>query len=151
MRMKWNLRYAVEQNYFKPTDATSDVLEQLREDYPEESLDWVKENKWTGPKMIHTSDIDYSNYHTWRAAHEPEKVHKFKKKIKKGIMKPVILVKTPENQKYIIIDGHHRSMAYRELGHSVVAYVTHVNEETGPWDTFHSKQIKNDTGGGTDE
>jgi len=149
--MNWNIRYAFEKNEFSPKDVTDDVLEQLREDYPEDALDWVKENHWTGPKMIHVSDIDYSNYKSWRATHEPEKVHKFKKKIKKGVLKPVILVKTPKNPKYIIVDGHHRSLAYRELGGSVVAYVTHVDRETGPWDEFHSKQIKNDTGGGTDE
>jgi hypothetical protein len=149
--MNWNLRYAIEQNEFTPKESTNEVVDQLSKDYPEKSLDWVKENKWTGPQLIHVMDVDFSNYKTWRAAHEPEKINKFKKKIKKGVIKPVILVKTPKNEKYIIADGHHRSLAYRELGGSVVAYVTNVDRETGPWDEFHSMQGNNDSGGGTDE
>ena len=143
--MNWNLRYA-----FDKGGSVDDILNELREDYPEEALDWIKKEKWEGPKLIHTEDIDYSNAKSWRASHEPDKVHRFMKKIKKGDMKPVILVKTPDNDKYIVIDGHHRSLAYRELGRSAVAWVTHVDKEKGPWDTFHNKQQK-DTGGGTDE
>ena len=75
----WNMRYA-----FDKGGSVDDLFEQLSEDFPEDSLDWVKKEKWEGPKLIHTEDIDYSNAKSWQASHEPDKVHRFMKKIKKG-------------------------------------------------------------------
>jgi len=132
--MNWNIRYASEKR---------DVVTQLEEDYPEDSLDWVKNDaKWSGPEKINPDDVDYSNQSSWLASHEEQKVKKFMKKIKKGKEKPVVLVKTPKNKKFIVIDGHHRALAYKNLGKSLVAWVGEVKKEKGPWDTFHDEQNK---------
>ncbi len=130
--MEWKYRYA--------SSDKSMVINQLSEDYPPNSLNWVKEAKWEGPERIDIKDVDYSNYKNWQAHHEPKKVKKFEKKISKGKKKPVILVKTPKNKKYIVIDGHHRALAYRNLDEPLVAWVGHTKSEDGPWDTFHAKQ-----------
>jgi len=131
--MSWKNRYA-------SSEDKSIVVNQLSEDYPTNTLKWVKETKWSGPESVDIKDVDFSNAKSWRASHEPKKVKKFEKKISNGKMKPVILVKTPKNKKYIIIDGHHRGLAYRNLGRPLLAWIGTTTSETGPWDTFHDEQ-----------
>lgn len=125
-----------------------DVYEQLAEDYPPSAMDWIVDGSvvWTGPAQVPLADIDFSNAETWRASSEPKKVKKFAKRIRKGDRKPVILVKTPGNRRLIVIDGHHRSLAYRSIGEPVTAYVGTAGTEIGPWDEFHTAQF---TGHGT--
>jgi ParB-like nuclease domain len=130
--MRWNLRYASENK--------KALIDQLSKDFPDNALDWVEKAKVEGPRLISLEDIDYSNHKTWAANHEPEKVHTRMQKIEKGKGKPILLVKTPDNDKFIVIDGHHRALAYKELNRSAKAYVVYVDKETGPWDTFHNKQ-----------
>jgi hypothetical protein len=103
-------------------------------------MGWVKKAKWEGPRTVDLDDVNYSNKKSWRAWHEKDIIPKFVKKIKQGKMKPVLLVKTPKNDKFIIIDGHHRSLAYLEMERPMLAWVGYVDSETGPWDEFHSKQ-----------
>ena len=91
--MLWKYRYA--------SSDKSMVVKQLSKDYPINSLNWVKEIKWEGPEKVKLEDVDYSNYKSWRAHHQQKKVKKFEKKISKGNMKPVILVKTPKYPKRI--------------------------------------------------
>jgi hypothetical protein len=133
--MKWNQRYAKDKN-----QTAEYVMDQLEDDYPKSTMGWVKDAQWEGPTVVQLHDVNYSNKKSWRAWHEPEIIPKFKKKIKQGKMKPVLLVKTPKNDKYIIIDGHHRSLAYLEMNRPMLAWIGHVHEETGPWDTFHDQQ-----------
>lgn len=130
--MNWSQRYASENK--------NQLLDQLSKDFPKNTLDWVEKSKVEGPRLVSLEDIDYSNHKTWAANHEPEKVHERMIKIEKGKGKPILLVKTPENNKYIVIDGHHRALAYKELDRSPKAWVVHVDKEEGPWDTFHNKQ-----------
>lgn len=120
------------------------VRQQLTPDYPKNSMDWLNTAIWTGPETVPTADIDYSNEKQWQAAHEPGKVDKFTDKIQQGKLKPVVLLNTPDARKYIVIDGHHRALAYRKLGIPTMAYVGTVPTKTGPWDTFHSKQRVSD-------
>lgn len=120
---------------------SEEIYRQLIDDYPPESLEWIKSTHWSGPEDIPESDINFSNMHTWTASREPEKVNKFMEKIEDGeLNKPVLLVQTPSNTKMDVIDGHHRTLAYRALGRPVRAWIGYVNEEKGPWDEMHSSQ-----------
>lgn len=131
----WKLRYAKE-------DPKKAVFEQLEEDYPEDAMDWINDDAdWSGPEEIPLNEVDYSNRKSWRAWHEKSKVKSKIRKIQNGRKKPVVLVKTPKDDKYIIIDGHHRALAYRKLDMPVTAWVGEVKKEKGPWDEFHAKQI----------
>lgn len=123
------------------SDATRDrVRAQLAEDYPAKSMTWIDTAVWSGPESVPTSDIDYSNEEKWAASHESGKVDKFTEKIKAGKLKPIILVNTPDARRYIIIDGHHRALAYRKLGIPAMAYIARVHSTSGPWDQMHSSQ-----------
>ncbi len=144
--MFWKYRYASSKN-----DPTAFVVKQLSKDYPPNTLNWVKESRWTGPESVDIEDVDYSNYKNWRAHHQQRKVKKFEEKISNGKMKPVVLVKTPKNKKYIVIDGHHRALAYRNLGRPLLAWIGHTKSENGPWDTFHAKQRHSDNPNSTKE
>jgi len=132
--MSWNKRYASEH------PNSEYIINQLLEDYPKNSFGWIRDAQWSHPMSIPLENIDYSNEKTWRAFHEPEKVKKFEKKIKKNKFMPVILVQTPKNKKLIVIDGHHRALAFENLNRPVVAWVGKVDKEVGPWDAFHDKQ-----------
>jgi hypothetical protein len=116
------------------------VVDQLREDYPDRALDWLDDYDWT-LKDVPLSQIDFSNSANWQAAKEPDKVALFAKKISKGKMKPVLLVRPKGDDKYIVVDGHHRSMAAQRLGIPVRAWTADVPSKTGPWDEMHAQQF----------
>lgn len=116
------------------------VVDQLREDYPGKALDWLDDYDWT-LRDVPLDEIDFSNSDSWQAAREPEKVNLFARKIAKGKMKPVLLVKPKGDDRYIVVDGHHRSMAARRLGVSVRAWTTDVASRKGPWDEMHGQQF----------
>ena len=120
------------------------IIQQLEEDFPESAMGWVRAAHWQGPEQVPLDDVDFSNVSSWRAAHEPEKVAKFKKRIAGGWLKPVVLVKRPGLDKMMIADGHHRALAYRALGRPIMAFVAHVASDKGPWDEFHSAQHENE-------
>lgn len=135
-----------------PADA---VRDQLAKDFPSDSLDWVTGTVWTGPGYVSLGDVDTSNRSSWKANHEPEKVTAFRDRIerrqdegKAAPIKPVILVKTPDNSRMIVVDGHHRTLAFEKLGSPVYAYVGHVDSETGPWDELHALQRTSDASKG---
>jgi ParB-like nuclease domain len=131
--MNWSLRYAKD-------DPKKSIIEQLEDDFPEQDLDWVRKASWSGPTEVDPKDIDTSNRKSWAASHEPDRVKTRKKRIKKGKIKPILLVKTPKNKKYIIIDGHHRFIAYEQLDRHPICWIGKVDSERGPWDTFHNEQ-----------
>ena len=134
--MSWSEKYA------KNNSVVKHLINQLSKDYPEDAMDWIKDDAtWEAPHSVPSDKVDYSNSDSWRASKESEIVKKFEKKIKNGKIKPVVLLKTPKNNKYIVIDGHHRSLAYRNLGWPLISWVGKVNKENGPWDNFHNKQI----------
>lgn len=121
-------------------DTEERVEHQLLEDYAPDVIEWIKLAKWSGPKMVPLDQIDFSSRKRWRATKEPDKVHLFAKKIKKGELKPIILVKTPGSDLYRIMDGHHRTLACEELGRPVLAYIGKVDKDAGPWDEMHASQ-----------
>ena len=51
------------------------------------------------------------------------------------------MVQSPENPKAIVIDGHHRYLAYRKLGRPVKAYVGMTDKITPAMLETHSSQL----------
>jgi hypothetical protein len=131
-----------------------DVARQLSADYPQQSLGWVRKLTWAGPEEIPLTQVDFSHRKTWNAWGEPQRVSKIAAKItrraKQGRrIKPVVTVITPDSGKNEIIDGHHRSLAYRKLNEPVWGYTAETDSDTGPWDEFHA--LQRHAGPGTSE
>lgn len=116
------------------------VYEQLVEDYPPEALGWILGVRWTGPQQVPLERVDFHNADTWAASHQPKHVAKMIRKITAGKRKPVILIDRPGHDRAMIVDGHHRSLAYQHLGEPVTAYVGHATRVDGPWDELHDSQ-----------
>jgi hypothetical protein len=135
------------------------VKDQLTEDYPESSLDWIKDASWTGPKEIPLDTVDTTHKKSWRAFREPDRVAKFARKMKKRAargehLKPVVLVDTPDTApgtNLKVIDGHHRTLASVKNDMPVWGYVGKVKSVKGPWDTLHNQQFPEDERHPTDE
>jgi len=125
------------------------VARQLSADYPESALDWVKQLTWHGPQEIPLDQVDFTHRRRWNAWKEPDRVSEMAAKIASRAqqgrrIKPVVLVDTPDTERstnYKVIDGHHRSLAYRQLGKPVWGYVAKTDSNTGPWDEFHAQQF----------
>lgn len=118
-----------------------EVYAQLAEDFPKDALEWIKSASWKGPVMVPLSQIDFSNRKAWKASKDPDHVAEFVQKIESGgQMKPIILVNEPNSKKLIIVDGHHRALAYEKLGRDALAFVATVGTEGGPWMNVHATQ-----------
>ncbi len=128
-------------------DVAAQVYEHLLEDYPAKSLGWIpKVGPWHLAE-VPVDEIDFDNANKWRASHED--ITPYVEKIRKagGDWKPIVLVKRPNSDKLMIVDGHHRTLAYKTLGWPVKAYVAHVPTVTGDWDTLHDLQKKSSSKG----
>jgi len=119
---------------------TREVIAQLEFDYPPEALDWISGVDWEGPVDVPLDEIDYSNHREWRAWKERKKVKRFAKRIEGGWKKPVILMARPGKKTLMVVDGHHRSLAYAAIGMPVRAFVGHAPTLRGPWDWLHDSQ-----------
>jgi len=120
------------------SDTIKSILKGLKDDYPEDVIEWVKAAQWEGPRSVRLKRIDFSGRKHWRAT--TDDLSGYIEDIKKGHKKPIMLVKTPDNDKYEVVDGHHRLLSYEALGMSPIAYVATVDHEEGPWDTMHEAQ-----------
>jgi len=124
------------------------VFDQLKDDYNESDLQWVLHITWIGPVEVPLSSIDFSNKDNWEASQpdNQEHVDKFADKMANDNMtKPIIVVNNPSNDnKMMVVDGHHRALAALQNGQPVPAYVGHVGSNSGPWDKLHSKQVGSD-------
>lgn len=118
------------------------VVNQMRRNYPEKALAWMRDARWLGPVQVPQERIDYDDETKWAAAHETGRVNHFAKQIRKGKahLHPVVAVQEPGDDKIKVIDGHHRTLAYRKLGRPVTAYVGLVDQDGGPWDETHAFQ-----------
>lgn len=134
--------------HFSPQD-TGDVrkrvMQQMKPNFPKHSMQWMKDYPWTGPEMVPTEMFDTSDENNWAAAHEPDKVKAFVKRVKDGAHKPIVAAKVPGSNKLRIIDGHHHFKAYDQLGYPAPAYVVHTDKNFGPWDETHSFQKVSDS------
>lgn len=118
------------------------IYDQLEDDYKPSSIEWVLSVPWQGPVEVPLSSIDFSNTSNWRASKEPEEVAKFVDLIaNQGFAKPIILANELSNSnKMIIIDGHHRSLAYKQLNQNAIAYVAHIGSLTNDMRAMHGQQ-----------
>lgn len=125
---------------------------QMLEDYPPKALKWMRSAEWEGPRDVSLGELDFSHEKSWAAWREDAKVKDFKRRMKKKLrqgdhLKPIVTVQTPENKQIIIIDGHHRALAAKELGVPVWSFIGHVKSETGPWLHTHNLQYDEQEGG----
>lgn len=132
--------------------ARSALLAELAEDYPPEALDWLRTARVSGPHLVPLADIDWSDRHTWTSYKQPRKCGKFMKHLAQKTsdgerLKPALIVAAGGKQPFIG-DGHHRSLvqllaAARGEGEpGVWAYTAKVDDDEGPWDTMHDKQLR---------
>jgi HK97 family phage portal protein len=122
------------------------VYSQLAANFPPGAIKWVKSASWSGPKMIPLKDVDVADRDEWNASHEPGRIAKARKRLRKRTMagdhpKPVVLVKTPGSGKWIIADGHHRFLAAEaEDQAGIWAFTGKVDREDGPWMVMAASQ-----------
>lgn len=130
-------------NYNDPNPVEAEhVMNQMRINFPEDSIKWMKNAHWTGPVKVPLDRVDFDDIGRWAAFHQQDHVENFRKLIQRGDnLHPVIAVQVPGENKVKIVDGHHRALAYRELNKPVVAYVGTVHSKEGPWDKTHLYQI----------
>lgn len=114
-------------------EAEKEVYDYLKQNYPERTLGWVKEADWNGTETIPLSEIDMSRRPGGR---DPEKVKGIAQAFRDGKeMEPVVLVRTPENDKLVIADGYHRTLGCQHAGiPGIEAFIGHVEDDEGPWD-----------------
>lgn len=125
-----------------PSADADKIYEQMSENYPPQSISWIKKASWVGPISLHEDMIDMDDVENWSASHEPDRVAHFKDKIKAGEkMKPAVAVLEPGEDKVKIIDGHHRTLAFIALDAPVLMYVGRVSSKDGAWDETHSFQV----------
>jgi 8-oxo-dGTP pyrophosphatase MutT (NUDIX family) len=120
------------------------VYSQLLENYPPDSIAWVKAKgiHWVGPVLIPTDRVDVDDEESWAASHQGAAVRRFARGIDNGTghTHPVVMVQPSDNHKAIVIDGHHRFLAYRKLGRPVKAYVGYVDKVTPDMLETHTRQ-----------
>lgn len=117
------------------------VYQQLLPDFPAPALEFVKRADWMGPVEVSADMIDTANRANWKASHEPDKVKLHQDLIKKGLSKPIILAKIPGNDKFVILDAHHRFLAYEAMGKRPMAYIADIRgTDVEAALTLHSKQ-----------
>jgi hypothetical protein len=116
------------------------VLADLEGEFPPEAYVWVTDVEWSGPKQVDLADIDDTGREDWAASSEPEKVAGFVESLERdGELQPIVLYETPDFVLHVA-DGHHRLLAYEQLGQNPVAFVAEVPSDAGPWAEMHSQQ-----------
>lgn len=112
----------------------------MSKNFPDDAIAWVKDVRWT-MEIVPLHDIDFDNEGSWAAHHQPERVQHFTDKLQNGEkLKPLILVRVPNRHRLRIVDGHHRALAYRQLGKPAHAFVGAVHEGDDRWISTHSAQ-----------
>jgi 8-oxo-dGTP pyrophosphatase MutT (NUDIX family) len=110
-------------------DKAAVVYAQMEGNFPDDAIQWVKECHWDGPLDIPLDDIDWRDRKQWAAWHEQDHVDDFKRKLQAGEeINPPVLVHHPGKMAAVIIDGHHRSLAYQELGMPVRGWLGEIPE-----------------------
>jgi hypothetical protein len=119
----------------------SEVKDVMLAKFPADALGWVDAASWQRA-TVPLDRIDFTNRGSWAAHHQPKRVDHFADRVAGGDPpNPVILVDTPGDHDYMVVDGHHRALAYRKLGQPVPAYVGVTPTRVGPWDETHSFQL----------
>jgi hypothetical protein len=122
------------------------VYAQLARDFPPASIAWVKDAgiEWEGPTRVPADQIDLADKDQW-AASKDGRVAAFVRKIgakhaKGKQLKPAVYVRVSGSSKDIVVDGHHRTLAYLETGQAPYAYVGRVPELTTAITDLHDRQ-----------
>lgn len=125
-------------------DASQAVYDQLAQNFPARSIGWVRDLEWEGPVRVPADHIDVQHADEWAASHDgrlPKFVKKLKRRQRNGReLKPAVYVRTPGQPKDVIVDGHHRTLAYLDQGQAPLAYIGRASSDQGPWDELHAAQ-----------
>jgi hypothetical protein len=122
-------------------DLTNKVYDYLKENYPEDVLDWVKDAEWSLQDKVPLSKIKMARRPG--GAREQDKVKGIAEAVKEGKpMEPVVLVKLSDGT-YKIADGYHRTLGFQKAGKSFIrAYVAVTDSDKGKWDKeMHEKKL----------
>lgn len=127
-----------------PAADPEQVYQQLARNYRPEGIAWVKDMPWYGPVPVPLDRVDWDHLRAWSAARDGAHVARFKAEIEAGRPPaPPVMVQVPGSATLKVIDGHHRSLAYRELGLHVPAWVGLADSDapTAPWFQAHLYQL----------
>lgn len=118
------------------------IYDMVSDDYKTKDIKWIKSIPWVGPVEVQLTSIDYSNKDNWQASQDVDHVQHFVDMLNDGEqLKPIILVNNPgTDSKFIIVDGHHRFLAYLQLNLPPIAFVGQVGSDTGAWTGMHDSQ-----------
>lgn len=125
-------------------DLTNKVYDYLKENYPEDVLQWVKEANWT----LETIPLSEINMAQRPGGRNMGKVDGIANAIKNGEkMSPVVLVKQSDGR-YQIADGYHRTLGFKRAEkEEIQAYVATGVGDDGPWDEeMHAKKLNVEPG-----
>jgi hypothetical protein len=124
-----------------PDKARAKLKKQLEQDYPERTTKWLDDSIVHSPHPIPMADINQKNRASWAASKSPAKLAHFKNLMRAGYTKPILVTKAPGENRYNIVDGHHRYLAAKSLGaDDIHAWVVHVPQKIGEWTHMHSAQ-----------
>lgn len=134
---------AVELNKVSKENAEkqNQVFAYLKDNYPEETLSWVKGTTIWAKKLVPLDDIKMNRRPG--GAREMDKCKNIAKAVKAGDkMDPVVLVKLPDGT-LKIADGYHRTLGFKHAEkEKIEAWVGTVQEEKGTWDKeMHEKKL----------
>jgi 8-oxo-dGTP pyrophosphatase MutT (NUDIX family) len=119
----------------------AEVIAVMSKNFPGKAIKWVKDAKWT-VEIVPLHDVDFDGEASWAAHHDTERVQEFVDKLNRGKrLKPAILVRVPGKHRLRIVDGHHRALAYRQLGKPIDAFVGAVPDGDDRWIATHSSQL----------
>ncbi len=123
--------------------AGEEVYRQMLENFPSSVLGWMTRSAWTGPGDIPLNQIDYSDKKRWSAWKEQDRVRHFEKLIGDGEkFNPVVTVRVPGRKRLRVVDGHHRALAYLNLGKPVRGYTGDIPAELAEQaEETHSSQL----------
>jgi SPP1 gp7 family putative phage head morphogenesis protein len=125
----WNAWRSAAKSAPTGTDVGEQVYQQLLKNYPPDSIEWVKDATWSGPHLVPWAEVDHDDMDKWAASHQRGKVDEFKRKIEAGEhVNPAVLVVDPDGD-YIDVDGHHRALAYHELGKLIPAWIGDIEPQ----------------------
>ncbi len=115
------------------------VYDYLSQNYPAETLEWVKNNDWHYYPRIPLSKIKMARRPGGRNI---EKVESIAQAIGEGKkMEPIVLVQTKSG--YDVADGYHRTLGFKHAGKKTIeAFVCLGAAEHGPWEKeMHEKKL----------
>ena len=120
-------------------DAKARALSLLASDYPAEAIVWAHDAEWTGPVKMPESHFKPNDKEMDLV--DPNLVADFIRDLEDGKkLSPIIAVKTPGHDRPLIVDGHHRYLAYRQMQLPVRAMIGKVDSDHGGWEGMHDRQ-----------